>query len=179
MSGCIGICPPSNRNLRYPAILTFLAGLLLAGFAGASESEDQTWHCDGPLNHISLAQIHQLPAGVSLDKIVERFGDPIKSSIRGGTWPREEGRGVDNEINQWRMGYWFFFERSERGRLKKPLTLQFVASLKETPEEPVPAMYDLMHLMTIDWPEADTGKTASSITSKSPDFVASRMFAFV
>ncbi|MDI9245386.1 hypothetical protein [Marinobacter sp. CHS3-4] len=139
-------------------MLTLMAVVFFTGSAVASESEDLAWQYDGPLNHISLEQIRQLPAGVSLDELVERFGDPIKSSIRAGTWPREEGRGVDNGINQWRMGYWFFFERGDRGRLKKPLTLQYVASLKQTPESPVPAMYELMHLMTIDWPEADIGK---------------------
>lgn len=113
--------------------------------------------------YLQQTEIKVLPEGLTDKQLIERFGPSENGDTPMLFWPKAELKGQADDTTIWKKGYWFFFKRKEDGRFKKPLTLQFVASLPPNHTTKGKPLFELVPDMLIDWPESSRGKLLIAI----------------
>jgi hypothetical protein len=124
-----------------------------------AQADAESFELPSDIHFFTDEEIRNLPAGITYEALQAQFGPPIYPRHRMIAWPKKATRSDASAMEKWRRGYWFFFDVDRHG-LKKPLTVAYVASVRqEASIDPNIALFDLLPFMTIDWPMDKRGRS--------------------
>jgi len=103
------------------------------------------------IRYLDDKDIAEIPPKTSFEQLEKMFGKFTRADSYAIGWPKKHLKKL-TDIEKWRRSYWFFYDRNENGRAKRPVTLKYVASLPNDLEVIDEPWISLASKMIVDWP---------------------------